>query len=276
MHGNSQSSFITRHLVLLVIAAFVIGIVYIEIRTINAIGTTAILLIFAHIAAVLVIIYGFSRTKRHSHSHDELETDGVTIGWAAFYDVFIRLLFSGNVNKLMKSTVQLANLRAGDVVLDVGCGTGTAAILAKQTANVEIHGIDASPQMIERARQKAEKAKVTVNFQTGLAEAIQFPNETFDVVMSSLMMHHLPDHLRPKALAEMYRILKPGGRVLIVDFEPPKKGLYKSFLTLFLGEMTSIDNTRIPPLVQDAGFMDVKKGSTATAIGTYISGIKPG
>lgn len=96
---------------------------------------------------------------------------------------------------------------------DVGCGTGTLAILAKTQAgaSVELHGQDASPQMI--ARQKAAQAGVNIDFRPALVEAIDAPDNSLDLVLSSLMVHHLPGDLKAKAFGEIYRVLKPGGRV---------------------------------------------------------------
>lgn len=292
--NQNGSGFIIRHLFLLVLSVLILAVLYAESRSMKVVGFGAVLLLAAHVLAVVVILYGGRRFLRgfiakihgspsfpesphtHHHAGDELETTGKTISWARFYDLFVRLLFSGKVQVMMRSTVQLANIQPGEKVLDIGCGTGTLAILAKQTGgqSVEIYGRDAAPEMIEHAREKARQQKVDVDFQPGLAEAIQFPDETFDLVMNSLMMHHLPADLREKALVEMYRVLKPGGRLLVVDFEPPKKGLYRSFLTLILGEMTSIDNTAIPPLVRNAGFKNVEIGTTDTSIATYITGKK--
>lgn len=296
-HHTSQnqgaSGFIVRHLMIGLVAVVILGVLYIESQSVTVAGTALVLLVMAHIVAVVVIFYGGRRLLRslfrrmhgqpalstqthdHSHSHD-LETEGKTIGWAWFYDIFTRMLFSSNIEKMRTSTVKLANIKAGENVLDIGCGTGSLAILAKQTVNqAQIVGTDAAPEMIERARQKAQQQHIDVDFQTGLAERIEFPDNTFDLVMNSLMMHHLTPELRQKALIEIYRVLKPGGRVLIVDFEPPKKGLMKTFLTLILGAMTSIDNTTMPPLVEAAGFAQVEIGPTDTRIATYISGVKP-
>ncbi len=289
------SGFVLRHLFLLVVVLMIAAVVYFESRNMTAAGFVAVLLLLAHVVAVVVILYGGrfflraffrkmhgqsapqSQSHTHHHHAGELETEGQTISWARFYDLFVGLVFSGGVQKMMRSMVRLAQIQSGENVLDVGCGTGTLAILVKQTAgkNAAIHGLDAAPEMIERARQKAQRAKVAVDFQTGLVEDIRFPDGTFDVVMNSMMMHHLPAGLKEKALVEMYRVLKPGGRLLIMDFEPPKKGLYKAFLTLLLGAMTAIDNTTIPPLVEGAGFTDVKKGPTDTPIASYISAVKP-
>jgi ubiquinone/menaquinone biosynthesis C-methylase UbiE len=63
-----------------------------------------------------------------------------------------------------------------------------------------------------------------VTFETAVAESLPFPNERFDVVLTTVMLHHLPGTLRPKAVAEMKRVLKPGGRVLVVDFGGARNG----------------------------------------------------
>ena len=295
-HSQSNPNLIGRHLFLLVIAIIILAGLYLASQNMTVVGSTAILLLLAHVGAAAVIIYGGRTLLRsiihkfhgqpapqpeaHSHSHhyaNDLETDGHTIGWAWFYDLFIRVIFSGKVSIMMKSTVKLANIQSGEKVLDVGCGTGTLAILAKQTTgqNAEIYGTDAAPEMINRAQQKAQQDNIEIDFQTGLVENIQFPDDTFDLVMNSLVMHHLPADLQQKALMEIYRVLKPGGRLLIVDFEPPKAGFYKSFLTLIIGDMTSIDNRVLLPSVKTAGFTNIDMGPTDTSIATYISGKKP-
>lgn len=293
-HNQGNSSFIMRHLFLLVVTIIILGVLYIELQNMTAVGAAAVLLLLAHVGAIAFILYGGrsflraiirkihgqpnSQLEAHNHHHAyDLETEGHTISWAWFYDIFVRIFFAGKIQTMMQSTVRLANIQSGEKVLDIGCGTGTLIILAKQTSgnNAEIYGTDAAPEMIERAQEKARHDKVDVDFQTGLAENIQFPDNTFDLVMNSLMMHHLTADLREKALAEIYRVLKPGGRLLIVDFEPPKKGLYKSFLRLILGDMTSIDNTTIPPLLKNAGFTNIDIGATETHIATYILGLKP-
>lgn len=214
---------------------------------------------------------------RHSHIHQtSLETSGITIRWARFYDIMLGLLTRGQEHKFRQATLTLANIQAGEKVLDVGCGTGSLAILAKQKSGreAEIYGTDAAPEMIERARQKAHIANVDVDFRTGLAEEIQFPDETFDIVMNSLMMHHLPYQLREKSLKEIYRVLKTDGRLLIVDFEPPKNGIFKAFLKVFIGDMTSIDNTTLLPLIESAGFTNVRIGRVDKQLATFITAEK--
>ena len=120
-------------------------------------------------------------------------------------------------------TLDLAQLHAGESVLDVGCGTGTLTRLARkrvgETGKV-YDGIDAATQMITVARDKAAKRKLAIDFEVGLIEKLAFPDNSFDVVLSSLIMHHLPEELKRQGLVEIARVLKPGGRLLILDFLP--------------------------------------------------------
>ena len=155
-------------------------------------------------------------------------------GEARYYDLLAWLLTFGRERAFRERLVELARLKPGDAVLDVGCGTGTLAIAAKRRVGAAgtVHGIDAAPEMIERAKRKAEKAGVDVMFHTALVEALPFPDAQFDAVVSTLMLHHLPRPIRQQCAREMRRVLKPGGRVLAVDFTTPareRKGLIARF-----------------------------------------------
>jgi ubiquinone/menaquinone biosynthesis C-methylase UbiE len=121
--------------------------------------------------------------------------------------------------------LDLAQIASGETVLDVGCGTGTLAILAKsKNPSAALYGIDASPEMIARARAKARKARVELSFETALAETLPFGDGTFDPVVCTVMLHHLARKIRMQSLAEVRRVLKPGGgRALLVDFEQDRR-----------------------------------------------------
>src|SRR3989442_9239674 len=180
-------------------------------------------------------------------------TRGHVIHWAPVYD----WVFGGILRRTHGAVVDLAALRAGERVLDVGCGTGSLAVALKASAGPtgSVHGIDASREMIEVARRNATRAGVDVSFQVGLAEAIPFPNGTFDLVVSQLAIHHLPDDLKQSAFGEMHRVLKPGGRCLVVDFEPPKSITGRLVARMVLGPgMMRINVTDYHVLLEKAGF----------------------
>jgi ubiquinone/menaquinone biosynthesis C-methylase UbiE len=147
-------------------------------------------------------------------------THGLVIDWAARYDLLAWFLTHGRERQLRERFTDLASIGPGDEVLDVGCGTGTLAIAAARRVGLTgvICGIDASPPMITRARRKATKAGVNVDFRVGVAEHLPFPDRRFDVMLSTLMLHHLPRKTRPECAREIERVLKVGGRVLAVDF----------------------------------------------------------
>ncbi|MGB3717029.1 MAG: class I SAM-dependent methyltransferase, partial [Candidatus Promineifilaceae bacterium] len=160
---------------------------------------------------------------------------------------------------------------------DVGCGTGNLTLLAKTrtgpTGNVG--GIDPSPEMINVARHKAEKDGIDVTFSIGVAEQLDLPDDHLDVVLSSLMVHHLPgEELKSRAFTEMHRVLKPGGRILIVDFEPPRNRFARWLLKPFLKGMLDYDIRSIVPLVESAGFVDVTSGRTGHRLASFVSSRK--
>lgn len=125
------------------------------------------------------------------------DTNGLVLHWAAQYDFLVWLVMGGKERGLRERLIQMAHLKSGERVLDVGCGTGTLAIAAKRRcgASSAVSGIDASNEMIARAKKKAVNAGVEIDLQVAICEALPFPTGTFDVVFSTMMLHHLgPKH----------------------------------------------------------------------------------
>ncbi len=142
------------------------------------------------------------------------------IRWAAVYDFGIWLMTRGREGAFRTRLLAPARLKLGEAVLDVGCGTGTLATLAQRQVGDTgaVAGIDASPEMIARALYKARKRRLAINFETARAEALPFADQHFDVVLCTVTLHHLRRATRGGAVREMHRVLKPGGRLLLVDF----------------------------------------------------------
>jgi demethylmenaquinone methyltransferase/2-methoxy-6-polyprenyl-1,4-benzoquinol methylase/phosphoethanolamine N-methyltransferase len=180
--------------------------------------------------------------------------------WARFYDAATMLLSFGKAPAIRRQTLELAQLASGEKVLDIGCGTGTLAIAARAEvgAEGEVHGIDASPEMIDVAVRKVGKEGADVRFQVGLIEGIPFPDDHFDIVLSSLMLHHLPEDLQRSGLAEIRRVLKPGGRFLVVEFAGQSHSVLGHLMTV-LGHKTDQSNLQeLTKLLEGAGFASVE------------------
>src|SRR6266487_1035550 len=201
---------------------------------------------------------------RHRHSEapeaSATETKGLILnrGWRYdlmgwFCDTF---LFRGQVRELRQRTATLARLQPGDAVLDVGCGTGTLAMEVKPRVGRagRVAGIDPSPQQIARARAKAARRHVPIEFQIGVIEHLAFPDQTFDVVLSTLMMHHLPTSLKRQGLAEIARVLTVGGRLIIADFTRKQERVGQA--ARFHAGGSSLHE--LAALVADAGFSRVE------------------
>jgi ubiquinone/menaquinone biosynthesis C-methylase UbiE len=180
-------------------------------------------------------------------------TAGRVLHWAAGYDLLVWLLTRRSDRAFRERLVGPAHLVSGESVLDIGCGTGTLAIVAKRQvgASGEVFGIDASPAMIARATSKAAKAGVDVFFKTAVVEALPFPDAHFDVVLSTLMLHHLPPKLRQQCAREIRRVLKPDGRLLVVDFGAPQR---KSGFLAHFHRHGYVDPREIVALLDEAGF----------------------
>lgn len=203
------------------------------------------------------------------------KTRGRTIHWARLYDWGNRWLSFGRDRAIRELVLDLAQLKSGDKVLDVGCGPGSLAIAAKAKVGWAgaVSGIDASPEMIEVAGRKAARLGVDVVFQVGLIENLPFPNGQFDVVLSTFMLHHLPEDLKRTGIAEIYRVLKPGGRFLGVDFQLPTNSVIHTLARLLCGHhMTHSDLRRLPPIMEEAGFTDVEMGTTKYRAVAFVRG----
>ena len=186
-------------------------------------------------------------------------TTGRVLHSAAGYDFIVWLLTHGRSRAFRERLVKLAHLAAGESVLDVGCGTGSLALVARGQigASGEVVGIDASPGLIARATAKATEAAIDVSFKMAVVEALLFPGAQFDVVLSTLMLHHLPHKVRQQGAREIRRVLKPRGRVLVVDFAHAQREAG------FLGHFRRhghVDPRDVVSLPEETGFRCVESG----------------
>jgi ubiquinone/menaquinone biosynthesis C-methylase UbiE len=178
------------------------------------------------------------------------------------YDLYMKMMTFGRERTLRERTINLAQVKAGDSILEVGCGTGTLTLAAKRQAGLsgKAFGIDVIPGMIELSRRKASQANEQVTFQLGSIDDIPFSENQFDVVMCSFMIFHMSENTRRKGFAEIYRVLKPNGRLLVLDLALPAQPLQKAIAPLLLGGMLEHDLRDLLPLMEATGFSDGEFG----------------
>jgi len=176
----------------------------------------------------------------------------------SFYDPLTVLL---GAERERRRLVEQAALRSGQRVLEVGCGTGSLALLIKRlNPQVDVVGLDPDAKALDRARRKAARAGLPIQFDQGFADRLAYGDVTFDRVFSSLMFHHLELADKAGMLREIRRVLKPRGRLELLDFVPKAKthGLFPRFLHSHERMQDNAEH-RVLALMNDAGLSDARR-----------------
>lgn len=162
-----------------------------------------------------------------------------------------------------------ANIQPGQRVLDLGCGTGTLTILVKLLyPDANVVGQDGDPQVLEIANSKAVKAGVEITLDQGMAYRLPYPDNSFDRVLSSLVVHHLAREDKQRMMVEVFRCMRPAGEFHIVDFGKPR-GAYGFLTSYVIKRMERADdniNGLLPDMMRTAGFEQVEESGFMTTI----------
>jgi SAM-dependent methyltransferase len=183
-----------------------------------------------------------------------------------FYDPLHRLLGGAAA---LDALAEQASLAPGQRVLDIGCGTGTLAIrLSALEPDLDVVGLDPDPQALARARAKAQRAGASVTWKEGFADALPFPDASFDQVFSSFMFHHLDAAVKRGTLSEVTRVLRPGGSLHLLDFGGSGNHSHGLIGRLFHRSEHLRDNLegRIPLLFEEAGLEDAHQVNQRTTL----------
>ncbi len=181
---------------------------------------------------------------------------------AAVYDLVQPIVTLGQEGRLNKWVA--CRLPLGDEmsVLDVGCGTGLLTEeIAKRHESCTVEGIDASKPMIRVAIRKRSRANCT--YKQALAEELPYPDNSFDIVTSALFFHHVDRALKRRCLDEIYRTLKPSGRLVIADMDKPYSIIgwllsYGAWILFHQPEIKENIEGVLREEVQNAGFGDLE------------------
>jgi ubiquinone/menaquinone biosynthesis C-methylase UbiE len=200
---------------------------------------------------------------------------GALIHAAGNYDVTVWFFTFGRERALREKFLHLARIRLGETVLDVGSGTGTLAIAAARHVGSagRVFGIDASRNMLARARRKAKKARVPVDFREAPVQLLPFEDGSFDLVTSTVMLHHLPAKARAEAISEIARVLKPGGRAFVADFATPSSRQHGFLAHLHRHGAVKFDH--ILALLGDAGLQVIDSGAVGLRDMQFALAVRP-
>jgi ubiquinone/menaquinone biosynthesis C-methylase UbiE len=183
------------------------------------------------------------------HPHDYLPAAGHD-ALLPTYDLMSRLLGMTRVQEALIAQAELADCRR---ILEIGCGTGNLTIRAKRAyPHVEVVGSDPDPRALDRARRKTGE----IRFERGYAQRLPYADGEFDRVLSSMMLHHLDDDAKAAAAAEVFRVLRPGGRLHLVDIGgdiSASDGLAARFVLRSHHAAGNLGDA-IPRLLRGAGF----------------------
>jgi len=174
------------------------------------------------------------------------------------YDPMTRLL---GLEKARRVLLDQAALRPLSRVLEIGSGTGSFSLLIKRRhPDVEVVGLDPDPKALVRARRKAERAGVSIQFDQGYSGSLPYAEGTFDYVFSSMMFHHLKLEEKEKTLREVRRVLKPGALFAMLDFKKPESTVGRLLGGLFHSNHVLKDNSenRILTLMTEAGLANAR------------------
>jgi ubiquinone/menaquinone biosynthesis C-methylase UbiE len=172
------------------------------------------------------------------------------------YDPILKWVMREDTFK--RKLVSQARILPGMKVLDLGCGTGTLTVmLKKEHPNATITGLDGDPQVLDIARQKSRN--LNIQWDQGMAYALPYPDENFDRVVISLVVHHLVTEDKRRAFQEICRVLKPNGELYVLDFGAPHSGIARLIAWYMHGLEEAADNFDglVPHFISAAGFESV-------------------
>lgn len=195
--------------------------------------------------------------------------------WTPFYDFAIALLT--RERRWRAALLRQSAPAPGDRILDVGCGTGTFAVMLKRAEpRAQVVGLDPDADVLARARAKAAKADAEVVFRQGFARDADGEGLGFSKVVSSLVFHQVPMEEKRAGLVSMWRALVPGGTLHVADYGLQRTPLMRAAFRQ-VQRLDGFDNTEpnargvLPELMREAGFVSIEETQVINTLTGSIS-----
>lgn len=194
-----------------------------------------------------------------------------------YYDTLWRVLTLGRTERVHGATLDLVGFRPNQALLDIGCGTGELILLAdkRSLGSSRLVGLDVEPGMLAQARKKARAANSSAEFTKAGMEDIPYPDDSFDMVTSSLMLHHVPKDVHAQGFGEVLRVLRPGGKFIVADVNIAHRSIVA---TLHWGRQKLAENPLQQTLskqLQEVGFNIIEQGRHGYKALSYVIAEKP-
>jgi ubiquinone/menaquinone biosynthesis C-methylase UbiE len=189
------------------------------------------------------------------------------------YDPITTLL---GLNRAREELLRQAELRPGHRVLDIGCGTGSLVVLANTLhPHVDVVGVDPDERALARAARKAKRARAIIQLDRGFSDALDYPDRTFDRVLSSFMFHHLGRDEKARTLREVRRVLREDGSLHLLDFGGEDSAKHRSRLPRLHSHhrLSDNDDCTMLRLLEDAGFVDPVKTHEHAVLGGFARAV---
>jgi len=196
------------------------------------------------------------------------------IGFPRLYDLLLLILTRGRDRAYRSDLLDLAGVGPGHDVLDVGCGTGTQAIATRRRTEPggSVVGIDISEKMLAVARRKARRAGLDIAFHCADAAQLPFDDDRFDIVTITTVMHMMPESRRLPCIREASRVLRNGGRLLLIDYAGDPAG--RSHWTATHGAHGRFDLHNLGEPLSEEGFEEIDSGPLSWLSLHFLRGTK--
>lgn len=204
---------------------------------------------------------------------DDRYIPALSLRWLTpLYDPLLR--WAMQEGDFRRALVRQVEAQAAQQVLDLGCGTGTLTLLLQQAQPAAyVTGLDGDVEVLDIAQRKAKRTGADVGWVQGMAYALPYPADVFDRVVTSLMMHHLTTEHKRRSLAEVHRVLRPGGELHVLDFGRPHSAYGRLLARLFrhLEEVADNLDGRVLEMFAGAGFGNVEETARfVTVVGDLV------